>query len=143
MNIMYRILVVLLFFFYHAGICYAQSDAQLTAVVKELFNYAQNENYAEAAGFIAYQGSDESRNLTDPYNSKDKSELKQVARICMKIEAFIDLSDSYEFGRFDSFTEEGRKILSKEVLFKNKGQTLSTLFYFAPTEKGLLLIKFY
>ena len=143
MNIVHRIFVILLLTLYPAGEGFAQSDAQVTAVVKELFNYSQNENYTEAAGFIAYQGSDNSRNLSDPYDNKDKNELKQVARICKKIKAFIDLSDSYEFGRFDSDTEEGRKIFSKEVLFKNEGQTLSTIFYFVPSEKGLLLIKFY
>lgn len=109
--------------------------------VDNLFDLSVNEDYAKMAFKIAYTGKDEERNLKDTFNYEDTREASKVKRTSKKIKAFLDISDSHEFGKFEISKNEGIEVYNLEVIFKSGEQDLKTEFTFVKVNGNLLLVE--
>ena len=66
--------------------------------LKQILDFSKAKKYVEAAALIAYDGSDETKKFKVPFNAKNENEFNSVKRICKKVKALMDISDSYEIG---------------------------------------------
>lgn len=114
----------------------ANDASTVKSVLKSLLDYSKSKSYDKAASLIAYEGDDKNRTNKDSFNATNKEELNQVKRICKKISALLELSNSHESGEFKSL--EGG-VYSMQVIFISGEQKLVTTFSFEKTEKGFLL----
>jgi putative salt-induced outer membrane protein YdiY len=112
---------------------------KVKSTISSLFENCKSENMELAAKQIAYMGKDESRNMQGTYNIKDNKEASKVKRIMKKISAFLKISDKYEFGSFNSQTDNGKVVHSIEVLFISGDQKLTTKFSFIEVKEIFLL----
>ena len=120
----------------------AQDGAQKNAVqnvVKTLFNYSKSKDFNKAAKLIAYEGDDQSRVYKDSYNPANKDEMNHVKRICKKISALMDISNSYEMGDFSVKKNPEGDHYVQEVLFVSGDQKLKTVFQFIQINGTYLL----
>ena len=75
------------------------------------------------------------------YNYEDKHEAMKVKRVSKKIRAFINLSDSYEFGKYTKSETGNGFQYSTEVKFISGEQQIVSEFLFIPVGPSLLLEK--
>ncbi len=119
----------------------AQSSIKQTevkSILTNLFDLCKNKNYKDAANYFAYNGKDTDRNGKTAFNYTNKSERKIVKRKCKKIKAYLDLSDSYEYG---DFSTNGNKV-NLNVIFKSGDQELKIVFAFIKSGNKILLSNF-
>ena len=119
----------------------AQSSIKQTEVksaLTNLFDLCKNKNYKDVSDYLAYNGKDADRNGKSTFNYANKSERKIVKRKCKKIKAYLDLSDSYEYGDFSTNGNKG----NINVIFKSGDQELKIVFIFIKTGKKILLSDF-
>jgi len=114
----------------------AQSSQETLSQILEL---SKAKKFSEAAALIAYDGPNESKKLQAAYNPNDENELNSVKRICKKIKALIDISDSYEIGNPNETKEDGVDWTVIEVSFKSGNQNLKTIFSFVKVDDKFLL----
>lgn len=105
----------------------------------QILEFSKAKKFAEAAALIAYDGSDETKKLKVALNPKDENELNSVKRICKKVKALMDISDSYEIGGQAEKKENGVDWTVIEVSFKSGNQNLKTLFSFVKVNDKFLL----
>lgn len=105
----------------------------------KLFDFCKVNNFEKAADLIAYSGKDAERNLNSSFNFKVASEANTVKRISKKIKAFLDISDTYEFGKFEEKTEDNIKTYYLEVEFISGNQRLKTIFSLVEVKGKMLL----
>ena len=90
--------VVIIAFTFISSTVFAQTDDR--EIVKdrllELFDLSLESNYAEAAFYCVYRGSDESREWKDVCNYEDEEDIKEVKGICNHINKY--LGESIEYG---------------------------------------------
>ncbi len=130
----------LLVFLYTINI-HAQNSvtkSEIKSTLTNLFNLCKTKNYAEASAYIAYEGKDAAKNKKVSFNFTDKSEKKAVKRKCKRIKAYLDLSDSYEYGDFNSSNNHAKM----NVIFKSGDQELMITFSFVKTGNKILLTDF-
>ncbi len=123
---------------------FAQRDAQ-TSIKEQLdriFRYSEQRNSTLLAATIAYNGNDSKRNLKDALDPNNTDEMNRAKRILKKIKAFLNLSDSHEFGTLEIKNSADRQMYVQEVKFKSKSQVLSTHFTFVGFEGRYLLVEF-
>ena len=105
----------------------------------KLLDYSKSKVYDKAALLIAYDGQDKARIQKDSFNPVNKDELNEVARICKKISALIELSSKYEITTFIPATSDSKNAFTLNVVFISGEQKLTTSFNFIKCEKGYLL----
>ncbi len=110
--------------------------------IERLLRYTKQNNIILAARLIAYKGNDADRNLKDAVNPENEEELKHAKRIVKKLNAFLDLSDTYEFGEFQKKSDKTGDYFIQEVKFKKGQQLLSTDFTFINFQGRYLLTDF-
>ncbi len=114
------------------------NEAEVKLTLTKLFDFSKNRNYKQAANFLAYTGKDKNRIERTSFNFSEKSEIKAVKRKCKNIKAYLELSDSYEYGKF---TRNGNKAVLN-VIFKSGDQELKIAFSFVKIGNKILLIDF-
>ena len=107
--------------------------------LKQILDFSKGKKYVEAAALIAYDGADESKKFKVAFNAKDGNELNSVKRICKKVKALMDISDSYEIGTAKEEKKDGIDWTVIEVSFKSGNQNLKTLFSFVKINDKFLL----
>ena len=120
---------------------YAQNSINETEVKSALinmFDLCKNKSYENASVYLAYDGKDETRKGKSSFNYAVKSEKKIVKRKCKRIKAYLELSDSYEYGKFSSNGNKG----NINVIFKSGDQEFKIVFTFIKTGKKILLSDF-
>ncbi|MBU2506219.1 MAG: hypothetical protein KJ799_05785 [Bacteroidetes bacterium] len=139
---MKRILFLLILITFFASAVTAQQNEKvesLKAATDNIFELSKNKDYKNAADKIAYYGKDAERLFKDHYNYADEKDAAQVKRICKKIKALIDISDSHTFGEITSETKDGIATSKVEVIFSSGEQELITNFLFIEISARLLL----
>ena len=107
--------------------------------LNQILEFSKSKKFAEASSLIAYDGVDEAKKFKMPFNPKDENDLNSVKRICKKIKALIDISDSYEIGAPVEKEKDGFNWTVIEVSFKSGSQNLKTLFSFVKVGEKFLL----
>ena len=111
----------------------------LKSVLVKLFELSKSKNYASGSFIIVYDGEDLTRRGKESFNYSNPKEKNQVERTCKKIKAFLDLSDSYEFGVMRKVKKNESESFVLPVIFKSGGITLNTSFSFLKIEGKFLL----
>ncbi|OGU33248.1 MAG: hypothetical protein A2068_14540 [Ignavibacteria bacterium GWB2_35_6b] len=119
---------------------FANTKAQTTKeALTQVLEFSKAKKFAEAAPLIAYDGTDETKKFKAAFNAKDENDLNSVKRICKKIKALVDISDSYEIGAQTEIEKDGIKWFVTEVGFKSGNQSLKTVFSFVKINDKFLL----
>ncbi len=105
----------------------------------KLFEYSKSKNYTAAAAYMIYNLNDNSRKWKDTFNPENSKELNQVKRMCKKIKALLDISDSYDIGKVNVKKESEGDWHIVEVSFKSGSQTLRTNFAFLQSNERYAL----
>lgn len=108
-------------------------------VLKNILEFSKAKKFSEAAAFIAYDGTDEAKKFKVAFDANNDNELNSVKRICKKVKALIDISDSYEIGSAKEEKKDGLDWTVIEVSFKSGSQNLKTLFSFVKVNDKFLL----
>ena len=90
---------------------------------------------------MLYSGKDTKRKYKSSFNANIKSELNSVKRICKKIKAYFDISDSFTFGKLNMVQKENQTWYVQQVSFKSGKQHLSANFSFLKVGNIYLLGK--
>jgi len=141
-NIMIRRSLTVLFFLVLPLIIFTQVSNQKEKAEKTLeilFDLSEDKNYNSASEHIAYTGSDQERYLKDMYDAKNSNELKQVKRLCKKINALQSISDSYTLGTFNEEKDNEVPTYILNVTFKSGGQNLTSQFKFIQIKDEFVL----
>lgn len=118
----------------------AEAKAQSTQdVLKQILELSKEKKFEQAATLIAYDGADETKKFKAAFNAKDENDLNSVKRLCKKIKALVDISDSYEIGAQTEIEKDGLKWFITEVGFKSGNQSLKTVFSFIKVNDKFLL----
>lgn len=99
-------------------------------IANKLFNMCLKENYSSASNLLAYHGSDESRLYKDTYTYSNSTEAAEVKRLCNRIKAMIEISDSYDFGSFRNRKSNGKQVQSLDIIFKSGNQKIKNKLTF-------------
>jgi len=108
--------------------------------VLKLLQLSEKEKFEDAANLIAYKGKEKERVDNDIYNYKVSDEAKKVRRICKKINALLSISDSHEFGSFNTKKISGKNIYIFDLFFISGGQKIRVEFSFVDFKNKLILI---
>lgn len=108
--------------------------------VLTLLQLSENEKFEDAANLIAYKGKEKERVDNDIYNYKESDEAKKVRRICKKINALLNISDSHEFGNFSTKKKSGKNIHIFDLFFISGEQKIRVEFSFVDFNNRLILI---
>jgi transposase len=118
----------------------ANSNDQIKNSLNKIFELSKADDYDACAKFIVYSGTDKKRNLVDTYNMQERSEAKDVKRICKKIKALLDITDKYDFKNLTTETIKDKNIYIQMIDFKSSGQQLTTKFEFIKVGDKYLLL---
>lgn len=120
----------------------ADAEQRVKTKAEKFFSLCEEEKYDSMASMIIYSGKDKERYLSDTYNYSERKEATTVKRIGKKIKAFVDLSDSREFGAFSKSSDKDPAEYKLETEFTNGEQKLVGVFTFVEVNGELLLLKF-
>ncbi len=140
-NLILAILLIISPFFYINGQV-PNTEDNIKENLNTIFKLSQVKDYEAAAKKFAYDGEDATRKLKDTFNYKDPKESNEVKRFCKKIKAYLDLSDSYEFGDFKAKNDNGDTNYTIKVNFISGQQSLTIEFKFVNANGKLLLADF-
>ena len=115
-------------------------DESAKNTVVKLLQLSEDEKFEDAASLIAYEGKDKERDGSDVYNYKVSDEAKKVRRICKKINALLNISDSHEFGNFNTKKRSGKNIYIYDLFFISGEQKIRVEFSFVDFNNRLILI---
>lgn len=119
---------------------FANVKAQSTQdALKQILEFSKEKKFEQAAPLIAYNGADETKKFKVAFSANDENELNSVKRICKKVKALVDISDSYEIGAQTEIEKDGIKWFVTEVGFKSGNQSLKTVFSFIKINDKFLL----
>lgn len=112
---------------------FSQSDAENSVknTMNKILEFSKSKSYEKAAVLIAYSGEDQSKHFKLVFDPTNKEDLNQIKRICKKISALIDISDSYKIDKIEPKkidAIDGYKVI---VSFISGSQKLETSFEFA------------
>lgn len=114
------------------------TEADLKSALSTIIDQSVKEDFAKAANLMLFDGTKEKR----AFNSADISEMKTVKRLCKKIKAYIDLSDSYEYNKYTPTNIDGLPGSILDVSFKSGDQKLNISFSFVKLSGKILLVSF-
>lgn len=114
-----------------------EDSAKVT--INKLFNFSKSENYEMSSKFIAYDGTDQNRYLKSSLNFSDSKEAFKTKRIVKRIKAFLDISDSFSFGKFESLNDAKFNLFKVEVSFKSGEQELKTVIILVQSGNNFLI----
>ncbi|MBI1931753.1 MAG: hypothetical protein HYS24_04385 [Ignavibacteriales bacterium] len=133
------ILIAVIFLINLGNSVYAQvSEADAKTVLNSIFDASSKEDYNKASSLLMFEKVLDKR----AYNNSDPAEQKSVKRICKKIKAYIDLSDSYEVSGSKSVNMQGLNGTVLDVVFKSGDQKLNIAFTFLNVSGKILLSDF-
>ena len=125
------IFIVLLSLFIFNSLVTAQvSETEAKKTVETLFTLCKKNDFRNSANLLAYYGFDNSRVYKDFFNPNNPDELKEIKRICKKINATLLISDSYSFGKFRDRIIGGKKFKSLDVIFLSGKQKVKEKILF-------------
>jgi hypothetical protein len=105
----------------------------------ELFAACRANDYAKAAKYIVYRGSDERREWRVPYNYSNAEDREEVRKICDRINAELVLDRAPAFVNFVLHREGKQEWGVWEVLFEAESQRQRLLFAFVKVKGKYLL----
>jgi hypothetical protein len=105
----------------------------------ELFAACRANDYAKAAKYIVYRGSDEKREWRVPYNYSNAEDREAVRKICDRINAELTLDRTPTFVNFVLHKEGKQEWGVWEVLFEGESQQQRMLFAFVKIKGKYLL----
>ncbi len=136
---------LILLFLLTSAVLFAQSEKpedQVKSTLSEIFKLSKGNKYEKASGYFAYTGDDKDRYLTSTLNYGVREEKSIVRRNCKKIKAYLELSDSYEYGKFQTKNIDGVKHYILKVVFKSGSQNLNISFDFVKIGNKFVLASF-
>lgn len=95
----------------------------------ELFSLCKQDKFSEAASYIVYRGSDETRKWNDVYDSSNAAEMKEVKQVCIGIKYDLENGGDIEFAEFKTETESEGEWCIWKVQF-NSGKKNKVYFAF-------------
>lgn len=113
--------------------------SKIQSQTDKIFELSKANNYIALSSIIAYNGTDNNRAWKDSFNAEEKDELNKVKRISKKIKAFLDVSESYEFGNYSTKNESEGTWYVQSVIFKSGNQSLTVKFAFLKIKNEFLL----
>lgn len=119
----------------------AQTDSEnsVKITLNKILDFSKSKSYEKASGLIAYSGDDKTKYLKNVYDSSNKDELNQVKRICKKISALLDISDTHNIDKIESMKIEGLDGYKAIVSFVSGTQKLETSFEFISINQNIVL----
>ena len=117
------------------------NEQSAKSVADKFFAACERSDYRTAAGMLGYHGSDESRLYKDTYNFSIHEDTDDVKRFCNRVKATIEISDSYEFGRFSSRIVHGKEVKSLDVTFKSGNQKIKNKLIFIIVNESPVIFK--
>jgi len=111
------LILILSIFFTNSFLIAQVSEAEAKETIKSLFDSCKKNDFRASSNLLVYFGNDNSRVDKDFFNSNNPDELKEVKRICKKVNAILLISDSYSFGKFRDRIINGKKYQSLDVIF--------------------------
>ena len=115
------------------------NDQQVLQRLIMLFEMARERNYHQAAHFIAYRGSDKSREYQGPFNYDIADERRPVEALLNRIAGWLEDSDDHDFGEYLEQETDGRKWHAWEVIFQKGGERKVRYFGFLHLNGQFLL----
>lgn len=117
------------------------SEETAKEVANKLFSLCEKENYSSASSLLAYHGSDESRLYKDTYKFTNSSEAGEVKRLCNRLKAMIEISDSYDFGSYRNRKSNGQQLQSLDIIFKSGNQKIKNKLTFISINGSAVVLK--
>jgi hypothetical protein len=120
---------------------YAQNqlkENEVKAQLTKIFDLSKDKNYSGITSLFLYNKKDEVRT----FNFTDRSDAKAVKRMAKKINAYLDLSDSYEYESIAYGKMNNLSSAELKVNFKSGDQKLSISFVFVEYSGNILLANF-
>jgi len=125
MNKLINIIVAILFLTIVTNAQDSQADS-IKSTIDKLFKFSKAENFEASGKLIAYDGNDQTRFLNTSLNFSDTKEAIKIKRIVKRVKAFVDISDSYSFGKLELVKDSKANLFKIEVLFKSGEHELKT-----------------
>ncbi len=119
-----------------------KTGEQVKSALGKIFELSKSNKYKLAAEYFAYTGEDNARNLKSTLNYGVREEKSIIRRNCKKIKAYLELSDSYEFGKLETKEIDGVKHYILQVIFKSGSQNLNISFDFIKLNNKFVLASF-
>jgi len=138
MNKLINIIVGILFLTIVTNAQDSQADS-IKSTIDKLFKHSKTEEFEACGKLIAYDGNDQSRFLKSSLNFSDPKEAIKIKRIVKRVKAFVDISDSYSFGKSETVKDSKADLSKIEVLFKSGEQELKTSITVVNTGKNYLV----
>ncbi|MBU0473410.1 MAG: hypothetical protein KKF62_04545 [Bacteroidetes bacterium] len=133
----------LIFVLFLAVLSYGQVSEQEAKNTTELFfSLCKKNDFQNSAKVLAYYGADKARLYKDFFNPKNPDELKEVKRICKKVNATLLISDSFSFGQYSDQIVNGEKLKSLEVQFLSGSQKIKRKILFIKIEKAVAIFDY-
>ncbi len=145
MSIYKKYIAIVFVFIFSTGFLHAQNKKpadEVKSVLSEIFKLSKENKYEKAAGFFAYTGDDKAKYLKTTLNYNVREEKSIVRRNCKKIKAYLELSDSYEYGDFAIKKIDGIDRYTLKVIFKSGSQNLNISFQFIKLGNKFVLASF-
>jgi len=117
------------------------TEQSAKSVANKFFNACKKSDYGSASVMLAYHGSDESRLYKDTYNYSISEDASDVKRFCNRVKATLEISDSYEFGKFRTKKSHGNEYKSLDVVFKSGSQKIKNKLIFIYIKNSPIIYK--
>lgn len=134
---LYLQLVIVLFLLNNVSVSATMKESAVKSALTKIFDMSKNKNYTDSAPLLFNK-----KLITRAYNYTDKSEIKAVKRICKKIKAYLDLSDSYEYEAISFSKDKNLQSANLKVNFQSGNQELTISFIFVEISGKILLSSF-
>ena len=135
----------ILFLALSTAVLFAQTEKpedEVKSTLTEIFKLSKGNKYQKASEYFAYTGDDKDRYLKSTLNYSIREEKSIVRRNCKKIKAYLELSDSYEYGKFETKNIDGITHYILKVIFKSGSQNLNISFNFVKVNNKFVLASF-
>lgn len=112
------------------------------ARLTDLFDLCKADNKSEAAGYIMYRGSDQSRSGKDVARYENSADEKQnVDRTCDEIKTNLAQSGGYDFGKFMTQAKsDGSEVVAWEVYFRQDSMKKGQIYGFTLLNNKYVLV---
>lgn len=113
-------------------------EHEVQQILIKLINCSKTMNFKEASKYIAYSGSDEKRDDVDTYNIEERYELNQVKRVCIQLNALLELSE-YTIGEYNITLDDNVPHYNLFVHFNSGDQEIVKRLQFLKSGERYLL----
>ena len=139
-NRIYLVIILVMVFVNQTNAQVLEVEAKKTT--ESFFAFCKKNDFQNSAKLLAYMGADQARLYSDFYNPNNPDELKEIKRICKKINATLLISDSYSFGDFEDKTINGKKLQYMEVQFLSGSQKIKRKIFFVKIKDSVAIFDY-